>query len=172
MEQVGAAAPPVLIGMILIFGFVRGVPVFDSFVSGAKDGLQSTLRVFPTLLGLILAVTMLRASGFLELMGKALAPALELIGISPELVPLALLRPVSGGGSTAYVVSLFQSLGPDSETGKIAAILSSSTETTFYAITVYFGACRYKRLYYTVPAALLGDMAAVIFSVLTVKLFS
>lgn len=170
MEQIGAAALPVIVGVIVLFGYFKGVDLFDVFLSGAKEGIHSTVRILPTLIGLIVAVTMLRASGLLELLCNLLQPAAQAVGVSPEIAPLALLRPISGSGSSAYTLSILQQFGPDSETGKIASVLASSTETTFYAIAVYFGACKYKKLYYTVPVALLGDATALIFSVLTVKL--
>ncbi len=170
MEEVGAAALPFLVGLILVFAFFRGVDVFDVFLQGAKQGMEASFRILPTLVGLIVAVSMVRASGLLDLVCALASPLTQALGISPEVAPLALLRPVSGSGSSAYTLSLLRQFGPDSETGKIASVLSSSTETTFYAIAVYFGACGYKKLRYTVPAALLGDAAAVIFSVLTVRL--
>lgn len=170
MEQVGAAALPVIVGVILLFGFVRNVDVFDAFLLGAREGIESSLRILPTLIGLIAAVSVVRASGLLEMLCSVAKPLTDAIGISPELVPLAVLRPISGSGSSAYTMTILQKFGADSETGKIASVLSSSTETTFYAVAVYFGACGYKRLKYTIPAALLGDCAAVVFSVLTVKL--
>lgn len=163
---------PVMIGLILIFGYFKGVDVFDAFVSGAKEGIGSTLQILPTLIGLIVAVSMVRASGLLDIICSLAEPLAEAVGVSPEILPLALLRPISGSGSSAYTLSVMEQFGPDSETGKIASVLASSTETTFYAIAVYFGACKCKKLYYTVPAALLGDCAALVFSVLTVKLFS
>ncbi len=169
MEHIGAAALPIIIGLILLFGFFQGVDVFDAFVSGAKEGIATSFGILPTLIGLIVAVSMVRASGLLELVCSLAEPAAKAAGVSSQLLPLALLRPISGSGSSAYTLSLLQAFGPDSETGKIASVLASSTETTFYAITVYFGACQCKKLLYTVPAALLGDMAAVVFSVLTVK---
>ena len=161
----GAAALPLFVGVIVVFGFLKNVDVFDAFLAGAKEGLHTSLKLLPTLIGLLTAVSMVRASGRLA------GPAAQAVGISPELLPLALLRPVSGSGASAYTLSLFQQFGPDSETGKIASVLSASTDTTFYAIAVYFGACGVKKLSYTVPAALLGDAAALVFSVLTVKLF-
>ena len=170
MEQVGAAALPVMVGLILLFGFVKGIPVFDVFLMGAKEGVRTSIKLLPTLIGLIVAVTMVRASGLLELFCGLLEPFAENLGISPELMPLALLRPISGSGASAYTLNLLQQFGPDSETGKIASVLSSATETTFYAVAVYFGSCGYKRLGHTLPAALLGDTTALIFSVLTVKL--
>lgn len=167
----GAAALPLFVGAIVVFGFLKNVDVFDAFLAGAKEGLHTSLQLLPTLIGLLTAVSMVRASGLLEVLCRLAGPAAQAVGISPELLPLALLRPVSGSGASAYTLSLFQQFGPDSETGKIASVLSASTDTTFYAIAVYFGACGVKKLSYTVPAALLGDAAALVFSVLTVKLF-
>lgn len=170
MEQIGAAAMPVIVGVILLFGFVKNVDVFDTFLAGAREGIESSLKILPTLIGLVTAVSVVRASGLLDIVCSFAAPLTNAVGISPELLPLALLRPISGSGSSAYTLSILQSFGPDSETGKVASVLASSTETTFYAIAVYFGACGCKKLRYTVPAALLGDFTAVVFSVLTVKL--
>ena len=161
---------PVIIGIIVLYGFLKKVDVFDTFLEGAKEGITSSLRILPTLIGLIVAVSMVRASGLLEMLCSLAEPLTNAAGISPEILPLAILRPISGSGSSAYTLSILQQFGPDSETGKIASVLASSTETTFYAIAVYFGACQYKKLRYTVPAALLGDCAALIFAVLTVKL--
>ena len=172
MEQIGAAALPVIIGVILLFGFLRGVDVFDAFVSGAKEGIHTTLGLLPTLIGLIVAVSMVRASGLLDALCALCEPLANAAGISTEVLPLALLRPISGSGSSAYTLSLLEQFGPDSETGKIASVLASSTETTFYAVTVYFGAVGCKKLRHTIPAALAGDCMAVVLSVVTVKFFS
>lgn len=171
MEQLGAAALPAILGAIVLFGFFKNVDVFDSFVQGAKEGVAATLRLMPTLIGLVLAVAMLRASGLLDMVCRLAQPLAQAAGIDPELLPLALLRPVSGSGASAYTLTLLQRFGPDSETGKIASVLASSTETTFYAITVYFGACGCRRLSYSVPAGLLGDAAALAFSIISVKVF-
>ncbi len=170
MEQLGAAALPVLVGVILLFGFVRDVPVFDVFLQGAREGIRTSLKLLPTLIGLVAAVSMVRASGLLELLCGLLAPLAEAAGVSPEILPLALLRPISGSGASAYTLDLFRQYGPDSETGKIASVLSSSTETTFYAVAVYFGALGYKKLYHTLPAALAGDLTALAASILSVRL--
>ena len=170
MAQVGAAALPVMVALILFFGAVKGVPVFDTFLSGAKEGIRTSLKLLPTLIGLIVAVTMVRASGLLELLCGLLEPLAQAAHIAPELLPLAFLRPISGSGASAYTLDLLQQFGPDSPTGKMASVLSSSTETTFYAVAVYFGACGFKRLRYTIPAALLGDATALLFSILTVRL--
>ncbi|WP_322172999.1 spore maturation protein [Acutalibacter caecimuris] len=171
MEQLGAMALPLIVGLIVLYGFSQGVAVFDAFLAGAKEGIRTSLGILPTLIGLIVAVNMVRASGLLDMVCQLAAPLTQALGLPGELVPLALLRPISGSGSSAYTLSLLEQFGPDSPTGKIASVLSSSTETTFYAITVYFGAVQCKKLRYTVPAALLGDMVAVVLSVLTVRLF-
>ena len=171
MAQTGAAALPVLVGLILLFAYFKGIDVFDVFVQGAKRGIKTSLDLLPTLIGLIVAVNLVRASGLLEAVCAPIAPLTQRLGLNPELLPLALLRPVSGSGSSAYTLNLLQKFGPDSETGQIASVLSASTETTFYAIAVYFGAVGCKKLRYTLPAALLGDITAVIFSVLTVRFF-
>lgn len=171
MEQVGAAAMPVIVGAILLFGFWKGLDVFDSFLAGAKEGISTSLGILPTLVGLIVAVNMVRASGLLDLVCGLGRPAAELAGVSPELLPLALLRPVSGSGATAYLAELLEKVGPDSVTGKAASVLAASTETTFYAITVYFGACQCKKTGWSIPAALSGDLVATVLSVATVTLF-
>lgn len=170
MAELAAAALPVILGLMLLFGYLSGGEVFSSFTAGAKEGITATMQVLPTLIGLITAVTMLRASGLLDIFCQLLRPLCQRLGIAPELAPLALLRPVSGGGATAYTVSLLQQFGADSETGTIASVLSASTETTFYAVSVYFGAIGQKRLRHAVPAALLGDFTALVIAVVTVKL--
>lgn len=171
MERIGAMALPVMIGLIVLFGFLRNVEVFSAFTSGAKEGITATLNILPTLIGLIVAVSMVRASGLLDLVCELLWPVTEAAGVSAQIAPLAILRPISGSGASAYTLSLLREFGPDSETGKIASVLASSTETTFYAVAVYFGAIGQKKLRYTVPAALLGDCTALVLAVLSVKLF-
>lgn len=169
MEKIASSALPVIIGIILIYGFIKGVDVFDTFVDGAKNGLTTTGKILPTLIGLIIAVNMLRASGLLDAVCNVLAPLAQSIGAPGELVPLALLRPVSGGGASAYAYTILKEYGPDSIIGKMASVLTSASETTFYAIAVYFGATRYKKLAYTVPAALLGDLTVFFISIIAVK---
>lgn len=169
MESFGAAVLPVVIGIILVYAFIKGLDVFDSFITGAREGIKTTVNILPTLIGLIVAVSMLRASGLLDAITSVVAPAAQAVGISPEIVPLMLLRPVSGSGSSAYTISILEQFGPDSQTGMIASVLSSATETTFYAIAVYFGATKYKKLSYTVPVSLLGDFVTAVMAIITVK---
>ena len=171
MGEIGAAVVCVITAAVILTGFIQGLPVFELFIDGAKDGLQTAVRLLPTLLGLIAAISMLRASGFLESAAAAMQPVLQQIGADAELVPLILLRPLSGSGSTAYVTELFAQYGADAPVSKAAAILSSSTETTFYAAAVYFGGRGYRSAKYTIPAALCGDAAAVVLTLLSVRFF-
>lgn len=111
MEQIGAMALPVIIGIIVLFGFLKDVEVFSVFTSGAKEGVSATLQILPTLIGLIVAVNMLRASGLLELLCELLRPITERIGVSAQIAPLAILRPISGSGSSAYTLSILKEFG-------------------------------------------------------------
>lgn len=171
MAQIGAAAVCILVTTVVVFGFVKGLAVFDLFVEGAKEGLRTAVKLLPTLIGLITAIAMLRASGALEMLTQVLEPLLTKVGVHPDLIPLMLLRPLSGSGAVAYVTELYAVHGADSSVGKMAAILSSATETTFYAAAVYFAGRGYKSMGYTIPAALCGDLAASILAVLSVQLF-
>ncbi|MCI9576436.1 MAG: spore maturation protein [Clostridiales bacterium] len=162
---------PVAVIAIVVFGLVRRVPVFDTFLSGAKEGLSSSLSILPSLVGLIVAVTMLNASGALELLTSFLAPVTNALGFPSEVMPMALLRPISGSGSTAMLTQIFDSFGPDSFIGRVASVIMGSTETTFYAIAVYFAAVGIKKTRHAVPAALAADFTGYVMSVLSIHLF-
>lgn len=171
MADFGAWAVPVVILCIVLTGFLRGVPVFDTFVEGAKEGLKSSISILPTLVGLIMSVSMLSASGALDLMSSFLAPAARVLGLPVEVMPLAIVKPFSGSGSTAVLTQIYKDFGPDSFAGRVASVMSGSTETTFYAVAVYFGSVGIKKTRHTIPAALVGDLTAFILSSLTVHLF-
>lgn len=169
MDKIGIYAVPVIIVLILIFGLVRRVPVFDSFLSGAKIGFDGLISIIPSLVGLITAVTMLNASGFFDLLTECISPLMSFLGIEPELVPLGLLRPVSGSGSLALLQTIFEKYGADSVIGRTAAVISGSTETTFYAIAVYYGAVGIKKSRHTVPCALFSDLCGMILACLFIS---
>ena len=160
MNIVSIYAIPALILIIITLGFIQKVPLFDCFLSGAKDGLGTALRILPSLVGLLAAVSMLKASGALDLLSYALAPLGRLVLLPKEVIPLALLRPVSGSGGLALMENVFKHHGPDSVAGKAASILAGATETTFYTITVYYGSVGIKKMRQSIPAALAGDLAA------------
>ena len=162
---------PLVVQIIVVFGLYKRVPIFELFLSGAKDGIKSTVSIAPSIIGLITAVTMLTASGAFDLLSNFLYPLTNFLKIPVEVVPLMFLRPVSGSGALALVNSIFGNVGPDSLAGRIASILMSSTETTFYAITVYFGSIGVKNIKYTVKCALLIDLIGFILSIVSVKIF-
>lgn len=162
---------PLIVIIFVVIGIIKKVPVFEVFCQGASGGLKTVLTIAPTLMGLITAVTMLRESGALDALISLITPFADKLGFPAEIVPVAILRPVSGGGSTALLIDIFERLGPDSLAGKIVSVMAGSTETTFYAITLYFGSVGVKKIRHTLVAGLMADLTAVIFSVLTVRLF-
>ena len=164
MKMISMLAVPVLIAMFVSFGLMKRVGVYDCFVEGAKDGLQSMVGIVAPLVGLMVAISMFRASGALDLLAHALKPLTGLIHLPGEVVPLALLRPVSGSASVAIVSDLFATVGPDSIPGKIASVMMGSTETTFYTVAVYFGAVGIKNTRHTLAAALLADLTGIVLS--------
>ena len=149
---------PFTICGVALYGAFHRVDVYSSLVQGAGEGLSTLVRIVPALVGLMTAVYMLRASGALELAALALAPLLERVGLDPELLPLMLVRPISGSAALGVGAELISTYGPDSHLGRTAAVMLGSTETTFYTIAVYFGAVGITRTRYAVPAALCADL--------------
>lgn len=162
---------PAFAAVIIIFGLIKRVPVFDCFLEGAKEGFLTLYRIAPTILGLVFAVGLLRSSGAIDVICTALSPVADAVGFPVEVVPMALLRPVSGGGSTALLISVFEDCGPDSFAGRVASVLAGSSETTFFAITMYFGSIGVKRIRHTAIAAVAADLTAMIMSAALVRLF-
>ena len=162
---------PGLLLFVGLWGLAHRVDVYAALLQGASEGLRVLLRIFPALVALLSAVSMLRASGAMELFGQAFAPVLELLGIPPETAPLLLIRPVSGSGALAVGTELMQQYGPDSYIGRVAAVMLGSTETTFYTIAVYFGSAGIIKTRYAIPAALAADLTGFAAAALTVRLF-
>ena len=170
MSALADLAAAIVIAGAALWGELSGTAVFEAMVDGMKDGLGVLLRIFPSLVALLSAVYMLRASGALEARTALLSPLLTLLGIPPETAPLMLLRPVSGSGALAAATELIGQYGPDSYIGRTAAVMLGSTETTFYVIAVYFGAAGIKRTRWAVPAALCADITGFAVSALAVRL--
>lgn len=171
MSNLGSYVVPAAVVMIVLFGFFRRVPLFDTFVAGAKEGFHSAISILPSLVGLMMAVTMLNASGALDMLSAFLAPVSSFLGLPAQVTPLVLIKPISGSGATALLSQIFQKNGPDSFAGRVASVMSGSTETTFYAIAVYYGAVNVKKTRHTIPAALTGDLTACVVSALAVRIF-
>lgn len=155
---------PLMVGCILLYGFFKRIPVFSCFVEGAKEGLSNAFSILPTLCALFLAVGMIRSSGVLDVITDAVTPVCNAFHFLPEVLPLALMRPISGSGALALLEDLFALYGADSLAGKTASVLMGSTETTFYTIAVYYGAVQITNSRHTVFCALLADLAGFLLS--------
>ncbi len=160
---------PLLLTGTTLWGTIRGVDVWTAMAEGAKEGLAVLVRIFPYLVSLLTVVTMLRASGALECMGKCLTPLLEWLGLPVETLPLMLTRPFSGSGALGIGAELIHTYGPDSVIGRTAAVMLGSTETTFYTVAVYFGAVGVKDSRYAIPAALAADLTGFLLSAWSVN---
>lgn len=170
MNNIGAYAVPCVIFIIVFCALVRKRPIFSPLCKGAEDGLVTVYKIAPTLIGLITAIEMFKVSGAMDILTSFFAPVAELIGLKKELVPLVLLRPVSGGGSTALLERMLNMYDSESDICRIACVMCAASETTFYTTTLYFGSVKIKKLRYTLAAALIGDAVAVAISNITVYL--
>lgn len=170
MAYIGVLCVPSLLLLILGFGLYKRISVYDAFIEGAKEGLVTVFKIFPSLLGLISSVEMLRASGILDIIINLSGKITNLVGIPAETVPLMLMRPISGSGAMAIVTDLFKNYSPDSFSGLCASVMMGSTETTFYTIAVYYGAAGIKKIRHTAKAALIADFVGMIGSVIAVRL--
>lgn len=170
LNNVSLLIMPTIIVLILANALIKRAPVFDLFTDGAKNGLSTSIKILPSLVGLIVAVAMLRASGFFEVVCGLLAPLLENVGFPAELVPMALIRPVSGSAALATVQDILTAYGADSFVGKCASVMMGSSETTFYTLAVYFGSVGITKTRYTVKSALMADLTGIVLSVVFVNL--
>jgi spore maturation protein B len=161
--------PLILVGFPL-YGLIKRVPVYEAFVEGAREGFNVAVRIIPYLVAILFAIAMFRASGAMDFLVGALDPVLALIGFPGEVLPMAIVRPLTGSGSAGVVVDMIGQYGEDSIFVKMAAVMFGSTETTFYVIAVYFGAVNIKKTRHAVPAGLTADIAAMIIAVWTVRL--
>ena len=161
--------PLVIIG-ISVAALSRKQDVYGALVEGGQNGLRILLSITPALVMLLTAVHMLRASGAIDALSSLLSPVFSFLGIPPETAPLVLIRPISGSAALAVGADLMASYGPDSEIGRTAAIMLGSSETTFYTISVYFGASGIRKTRYAIPAALAADLAGFAASALAVRL--
>lgn len=162
---------PLLMIIIAVFALAKKQDVYSALLDGGLDGLKLLLSIAPALVVLLTAVYMLRASGAIDLLTRLLAPVSRVFGIPAETLPLVLLRPFSGSAALAVGADLMAVYGVDSLIGRTAAVMLGSTETTFYTISVYFGAAGVKKTRYAIPAALIADLTGFVAASLTTRLF-
>jgi len=156
----------------VLYGMFKGVKVYECFVEGAKDGIKICIKIFPYLLAMLVAVGVFRESKAMDYFIKLAKPIVSLIGLPPELVPLAMVKPLSGSGAMGIFAETLKSYGPDSYIGLVASIMMGSTETIFYTITVYYGAANIKKVRHTIFAAVFADITAIIMAVISAKFIS
>jgi spore maturation protein B len=160
---------PLMLVLIPLYGIFRRVPVYEEFVAGAKEGFHVAVRIIPYLVAILFAVGMFRASGAMGYLEDWLRPYLSVIGVPPEILPMAITRPLSGGGSLAVLADMSKAHGMESIFVKMAGVMYGACETTFYVIAVYFGAVGIKKTRHAVPAGLIADAAGVLLAVYVVR---
>ncbi|MCY7561444.1 spore maturation protein [Paenibacillus macerans] len=146
-----------MIAFIPLYAYLKKVPVYESFVDGAKDGFSTAIGIIPHLVGMMVAISVFRASGALDALVGWMAPLLARLNVPPEVLPLGFLRPLTGTGSLAFTTDLIKTYGPDSMIGRIASTIQGSTDTTLYVLTVYFGAVGIKNGRYALKVGLFSD---------------
>ena len=162
---------PVFVCVVIFFGIYKKVDVFSTFIDGAKKGFDVFLSILPSLTALFLAVEMLKTSGGINILTFVLSPIAKLLNIPEEVLPLCILSPFSGGGSLSVYETILSEYGPDSYIGRVSSVMMGSTETTFYAIAVYYGAVGVKKIRHTAICSLCADFTSFILAGITVRLF-
>lgn len=161
---------PCFILIVLSLALIKKVPAYELFVEGGKEGVNLAFSLLPFLVGMIVAINILRSSGAMEAFIQFISPVLHFIGIPPDIVPLALIRPISGTAALGMTTELIATFGPDSFIGRLASTMQGSTDTTLYVLTVYFGAIGIKKMRYALKVGLLADLIAILSSIIIVKM--
>lgn len=172
INYISNIAMPLIIFIIIFSGLNEKKKVFDLFLKGAKEGIQIVIKIFPTLIGLFLAIVMLKNSGTIDFMIKIINPIINTFQVPSEILPLAILRPISGSGSIAIATEIMKSFGVDSNLGLIASVIMGSTETTIYTIAVYTSSVKVKDSRFVLWAALCADVVGMVVSVVICRIMS
>lgn len=170
MGQVSLHAVPLLLLGIPLYGFIKKVKVYEVFTEGAKEGFTTAVRIIPYLVAMLFAIGIFRASGAMDIVVKLLSPVTNLIGMPAEILPMGIMRSLSGGGAQGMMVELFKTHGPDSLIGRMASVAMGSTETTMYIIAVYYGSVKISKTRHSVPVGLLVDVISLIVAVIVTNL--
>lgn len=171
MAKISSLVVPFIIFIILVYGIKKNINVYDSFLKGAKSSFEIVINIFPSILAMILGVNIFINSGFISVIFTILKPIFNFIKVPIEIIPIALMRPISGSSSLAILNNILMSSGPDSMIGRISSIIQGSTDTTFYIISLYFGSVGIKKIRYSLWVGLFADIIGIISSIIVVKLF-
>lgn len=161
---------PIFIAVIILYGLLHKVNVFDEFIEGARENLSVGVGILPSLIAMITAIGMFKASGGMEMLAALLDPLTRLLGFPSDCLPLAVMRPISGSGALAVYESILENVHPDSFAGRVASVILGSTETTFYTLAVYYGATNVKNTRHSLVSSLTADFTGFVFSAFTVRL--
>ncbi len=170
LDALSTWAIPALLAGIPAIALARGVKVYPAFVDGARQGFETAVRIMPPLVAILVALGMLRASGAMDAASRALAPVTAWLGIPASVVPVMVVRPLSGGAALGVVADVLRAEGPDSYAGRLVSVMAGSTETTFYVLAVYMGAVGVSRYRHALPAALVADLAGFAAAVAAIRL--
>ncbi|WP_453995320.1 spore maturation protein [Bacillus nitroreducens] len=161
---------PGIIGFILLYGTAKKIPTYETFVEGGKEGIKIAFSIMPFLVGMLVSISIFRASGAMDFLVDILKPAMEFVGFPAEIAPLALIRTMSGTAALGMTTDLIATYGPDSFIGRLASIMQGSTDTTLYVLTVYFGAVGIKKMGDALKVGLLADLLGIVISIVVVTL--
>ncbi|MDP4178240.1 MAG: spore maturation protein [Bacillota bacterium] len=168
-EYIIVSIIPIIIIIVITYGILKGVHVYECFVEGAKEGLLICYKIFPYLLAMLVGVGVLRESKALDYFINFINPVVKLIGLPPEVVPLVLIKPLSGSGALGIYAEILKKYGADTYIGMVSSIIMGSTETIFYTLTVYYGAVKIKKIRHSLWAAVLADLTAIITALVVAK---
>ncbi len=165
LTEVSRWAIPLLLLIIPLYGALRKVPVYEAFVEGAEEGFTTAIKIIPFLVGMMLAISVFRASGAMEMVSSGLRPLTGFLGIPPEILPLGFMRPLSGSAVLGMATELMKVYGPDSFVGRLASVMQGTTDTTFFILTIYFGSVGVKKYRYSIITGLSADICGFIAAV-------
>ena len=171
LTNIGNMLIPIVIFIIIAVGIIKKINVYDEFVEGAKEGLSMGVSIFPYLIGMIFGINILLKSGILDNIFLFLKPVFDFIRIPVEVLPMAIIRPISGNASFAVMIDIIKNYGVDSYLGRIVSVMQGATDTTIYVISLYFGSISIKNIRYALKAGLFADLVTLIMSVLLVSIF-
>lgn len=170
LDAISIGLVPALLAGVPLVALLRGVKVYPAFLDGAKQGFETAVRILPPLVAIFVALALLRASGALDAAARGLAPVLDPLGVPASVLPMILIRPLSGGGALGVVGDVLRTEGPDGYAGRLVSVMAGSTETTFYVLAVYMGAAGVTRYRHALPSALVADLVGFTAAVIVVQL--
>ena len=171
MEIISKIILPIFIIIIIFYGVKKKINVYDAFLEGAKEGLVTTFNIFPAIMAMIFAINIFLDSGFLTFIIRLITPLIGNITVPIEIIPMAILRPISGTASLAILNDIFKVFGPDSFVGRLASILQGCTDTTVYVIALYFGTVKISKIKHALWVGLFADLVGIIMAFVITKLF-